>query len=298
MQKIINYPLFSVLIANYNNGKFIKSAIESVKKQSYNNWEIIIVDDCSTDNSCSLYKEYELDSRIHIAMNESNKGISYTKRRCIDLANGSLMAFLDPDDELLEDALMKHYKVHDSYENVSIVFSRHYLCDETMNIIAESRILNIDNTESYLTKKDFHAEHLVSFKSHYYRKTAGLNTLYRLAVDTDLNFMMEEVGDLFCMNDICYKYRKNLKTMATSNYSKHMFWNMLVQYDACKRRQVDVESQIYEWFQSTVSFMISQQIYETESRIRKSLAYRIGKTILVPIKYIKSLFSNTNNQDK
>ena len=54
-----NQPLFSVLIANYNNGKYLMDAIESVRRQTYTNWEIILVDDSSTDNSCELYNEPE-----------------------------------------------------------------------------------------------------------------------------------------------------------------------------------------------------------------------------------------------
>ena len=54
-----NQPLFSVLIANYNNGKYLMDAIESVRRQTYTNWEIILVDDGSTDNSHELYKELE-----------------------------------------------------------------------------------------------------------------------------------------------------------------------------------------------------------------------------------------------
>lgn len=55
-------PLFSVLIANYNNGKYLMEAIESVRQQTYANWEIILVDDGSTDNSKELYSELQKDN--------------------------------------------------------------------------------------------------------------------------------------------------------------------------------------------------------------------------------------------
>ena len=93
-----NQPLFSVLIANYNNGKYLMDAIESVRQQTYTNWEIILVDDSSTDNSHELYKELEQDERIHIFLNNQNRGCGYTKHRCAELANGEICGFLDPDD--------------------------------------------------------------------------------------------------------------------------------------------------------------------------------------------------------
>ncbi|MBR5957742.1 MAG: glycosyltransferase family 2 protein [Salinivirgaceae bacterium] len=83
-------PLFSVLIANYNNGRYLQEAVDSVRSQTYTNWEIILVDDASTDNSKELYKELEKDSHIHIFYNEENKGCGYTKRRCAELAKGEV----------------------------------------------------------------------------------------------------------------------------------------------------------------------------------------------------------------
>lgn len=266
-------------------------AIESVRQQTYANWEIILVDDGSTDNSHEWYQELKLDSRIHIYLNVTNHGIAYTKKRCIEEAKGEILCYLDPDDELTPFALEKHVEVHCLYDNVSIIFSRRYLCRPDMSVVGESRVLRIPKNKSYLTLKDFREEHLVSFKKSKYLQTRGLNTQYKLAVDTDLNFLMEEVGEIYCLDDICYKYRKNIKTMATANYAKHMFWNMLVQYDTCKRRGIDVEDQVYDWYLKAVEFASAEKIYQKEVEIRQSAAYRLGNTILKPIKWLQKLFS-------
>ena len=71
---MIDNPLFSVLIANYNNGRFLMDAINSVRRQTYTNWEIILVDDASSDNSNTLYDLLNSDPRIHLFYNDSNKG--------------------------------------------------------------------------------------------------------------------------------------------------------------------------------------------------------------------------------
>ena len=65
---------FSVLIANYNNAKYIKKAIESVLKQTYKNWEIVIVDDASTDNSLEVIRPYLKDKRIKLVKHKENQG--------------------------------------------------------------------------------------------------------------------------------------------------------------------------------------------------------------------------------
>ncbi|MBR2486483.1 MAG: glycosyltransferase family 2 protein [Paludibacteraceae bacterium] len=284
-----NQPLFSVLIANYNNGKYLMNAIDSVRKQTYPNWEIIIVDDGSTDNSYEIYKKLKTDNRIYIYYNKINKGIAYTKKRTIDESHGELLAFLDPDDELTSNALYDHTLVHIKHKTVSIIYSRHYLCDREMNIVSESRILTLNSDESYFTHKDYRAEHLVSIKKALYYKTDGINLIYKLAVDTNVNFLLEEVGSVCCLNKVCYKYRYNLKTQATSDYARHMFWNLLVQYDTCKRRNIDVEKHVYNWFQDSVEFLAKKKIYETEINIRNSATYKLGYILLMPIKWLKSL---------
>ena len=72
-------PLFSILVANYNNGCYLMEAIESVYAQTYTNWEIIIVDDASTDNSNELYEKLSQDNRIHVYYNDKNMGCAFTK---------------------------------------------------------------------------------------------------------------------------------------------------------------------------------------------------------------------------
>ena len=67
-------PLFSVIIANYNNGCYLQDAIDSLLAQKYDNWEAIIIDDASPDNSKEIYDRYKDDPRFHIVFNEENKG--------------------------------------------------------------------------------------------------------------------------------------------------------------------------------------------------------------------------------
>ena len=131
-------PLFSVLIANYNNGKYLMEAIESVRQQTYTNWEIILVDDGSTDNSADLYKELQKDERIHIFFNDENKGCGYTKRRCVELAQGELCGFLDADDALTTDALQEMVQAHKDNEDAGLIHSRYYESSKDLEIIGIS----------------------------------------------------------------------------------------------------------------------------------------------------------------
>lgn len=91
--------LVSIITPLYNSEKYIEETIESVLNQTYKNWEMLIVDDCSKDNGVEIVNEYVLkDKRIKLFRNEKNEGVSFSRNRAIDLSQGKYIAFLDSDD--------------------------------------------------------------------------------------------------------------------------------------------------------------------------------------------------------
>lgn len=89
----------SIIMPNYNCGAFIGLSIESVLGQTYNNWELIIVDDCSKDSSVEIIRKYsEQDSRIKYFVNFTNRGAAYCRNKALSEASGKWIAFLDSDD--------------------------------------------------------------------------------------------------------------------------------------------------------------------------------------------------------
>lgn len=99
-------PLVSIIMPSYNTGTLIGESIESVLAQTYQNWELIVVDDCSTDNSVVVIESYR-DPRIQCFCNEKNSGAAYSRNRAIGEATGKYIAFLDSDDLWLPDKLEK-----------------------------------------------------------------------------------------------------------------------------------------------------------------------------------------------
>ena len=93
-----NY-LVSIISPSYNCKEFISQTIDSVLAQSYSNWELLIVDDCSTDGTYELAKEYsEKDCRIKVFRNEKNCGAAVSRNKGIQNSKGQYVAFLDSDD--------------------------------------------------------------------------------------------------------------------------------------------------------------------------------------------------------
>ncbi len=93
-----------VVITCYNSSKYIGYAIESVAKQSHKNWEIIICDDCSTDDSLKVIDDYinklQIQSKITIIKHKQNYGCGTSLKDCIDRGTGKMIAILDSDDTL------------------------------------------------------------------------------------------------------------------------------------------------------------------------------------------------------
>jgi len=101
-------PLVSVITPAYNAERFIAETIESVRAQTYENWEMIIVDDQSQDQTTNIVKEYEqLDNRITLIVLEENSGSAIARNTAMDHASGRYFAFLDSDDRWLEEKLAK-----------------------------------------------------------------------------------------------------------------------------------------------------------------------------------------------
>ena len=90
--------LVSIIMPSYNTGRFIKETIESVLAQSYPTWELIIVDDCSTDNTDEVVNQYLSDERIRYIKNDTNSGAAVSRNRALREAKGKWIAFLDSDD--------------------------------------------------------------------------------------------------------------------------------------------------------------------------------------------------------
>lgn len=114
--------LVSIIMPSYNTADYIAQSVQSVLNQTYKNWELIIVDDCSTDNTDQVLSKFK-DERIHILKNKKNMGAAVSRNKAIRAARGQWVAFLDSDDlwkkEKLEKqiAFMEQNGYHFSYTN-------------------------------------------------------------------------------------------------------------------------------------------------------------------------------------
>lgn len=285
-------PLFSVLIANYNNGKYLMEAIESVRMQTYTNWEIILVDDGSTDNSRTIYQELEQDPIIHIFYNEKNMGCGYTKRRCAELANGEICGFLDPDDTLTLEALSTMVESHITHPNHSLIYSQFYYSDCNLNILEISNHQQIISSDMSFLAMPFSGaiSHFATFKIEHYNKTIGISISQHRAVDIDLYLILEEVGETLFIPKPLYYYRTNTgKNISLGeNHYKATFWDIITRAKACERRDEDLEQLVYPMMEQ----VIEKSILFGMEATRNTKTYKLGNFLLKPLKLVQKMIKH------
>ena len=118
-------PLVTVAMVTYNSSEYVRMAIESVLASSYINFELIISDDCSTDNTWEIINEIK-DPRIRAFQNETNLKEYPNRNRCIDLARGKYLIFIDGDDLILPHGLEIYVRYAESTENVGMIIQKGY----------------------------------------------------------------------------------------------------------------------------------------------------------------------------
>lgn len=129
-------PLVSVIMPCYNMASYVSDSIKSVIAQTYPHWELLIVDDASSDETVNIIKSYaQADSRIKFAIKKQNSGISDTRNQCIQMAQGQFLAFLDADDIWHPEKLEKQLSFMLA-KNIGFTYSTYDWIDE------DGRIMN------------------------------------------------------------------------------------------------------------------------------------------------------------
>jgi len=220
-------PLVSVIIPMYNAEKYIFETIESVLNQTYKNWELIIVDDCSTDRSRDIVKEYiKQDDRIKLIESETNFGGPARPRNIgIEKAKGEFIAFLDADDVWLPEKLEKQLNFIQN-TNVDI-------CHTFANMINEKseKIGFFDNQKLYNFFKFFFQDKSILFYTNY----ININTVL---MRYDINIKFNEDKNLIALED--WKLWIDLSNDKKIGLLKEILINYRIVHNSISKRNSDL----------------------------------------------------------
>lgn len=230
--------LFSIIVANFNNGRFLDDLIQSVQKQTYHNWELIIADDASTDNSENIVAKYLVDSRIQWLKHKVNKGAGAAFKTACDHSSGEIIGMLGADDGLVPEALAKMAVAHAELKQAAMITSMAYDCDADFKPVGICKISGKQPAGiSFI--REIHVCNFVTFKREYYEKTLGFEARYRRGVDVDIYLKMEESGgSIAFLEEPVYLYRRHDGGISQGgNGSRAYAFVLWTQEQAYKRRK-------------------------------------------------------------
>lgn len=203
-------PKVSIITITYNRARYIKEAIESVLVQSFGDWELIIIDDASTDNTPAIVQEYaQKDSRIRYFRNETNLKIPRSRNLGLKMAEGKYIAVLDSDDVWAEpDKLRKQVEFLENNPEYALVGGGVIFIDENGREI--SRRLN-PSDDKEIRRRILFKNPFVHSGVLYLRKAAlesgGYDENLNVSEDYDLWLKMGRTWKFANLNDYLVKYR-------------------------------------------------------------------------------------------
>ena len=209
-------PMLSVMMISYNSVQYIKAAIDSVKAQTYENWELVINDDCSTDGTYELAQKLaERDSRIKVYQNETNLMTPRNRAAASKHLTGDYIGHLDADDMLYPHAIEYAVKALNDNPDIALVYS------DTAGINAKGKITgynlhtDADSNLAYFGWRPFGV-----FRMSVFKQTQGYNTkLTGGCEDGDLFMQIVEGRKFMRVPHVLYYHRSHETNTSPKNHS-------------------------------------------------------------------------------
>ena len=201
-----DFPVVSVLMTAYNRAKFIREAIESVIASTFKEWELIIVDDCSKDDTLKIARSYEVkDSRIRVYQNEKNLGDYPNRNRAASYASGKYIKYLDSDDLIFPEGLT--YCLEEMLRFPESGIGMLYLRERDME---NSMMMSSENA----IRHHFFGGSVLSigpsgciYKRELFKKVKGFDTAYGVASDNMFNLVMAINSPVVFFHRVFFDYR-------------------------------------------------------------------------------------------
>lgn len=224
-------PLVSVIMSSHNRQDYIEEAIESIRKQTLQNFEFIIVNDASNDNTQNILNYYEtIDSRIHVLTNTSQMGISYSRNQAYKLSRGKYIAVMDDDDISLSDRFEKEVSYLEEHPETAVVGSQVdvFVTGKQGDVCfwLQSWVKEFNEDEMqimmYLNNYICHSSTMIR-KNFLEQKGISYNENITCAVDYDLWMQILQKGGRICnLPEVLQRYRVHNKSITATKETRNI----------------------------------------------------------------------------
>ncbi len=255
-------PKISVVMPFYNAEKFLDESIQSILNQTFTDFEFIIINDASTDNSDKVVQKYLKDKRIIYIKNKENKGIVHNLNKGIKIAKADVIARMDGDDISMPERFEKQYRFMQDNKDISIIGAQ----AQTINTDGKKlEKMSFETDVNIIEKKFFYIDNFLHPLIMYRKKDVINVGLYReqfnLVEDNDL-YLRLLFGEYrgANLNSTLLEYRKH--DNSTDKYFKRKVWRlfkMRIQL-LVKYKVLDLKKYLYTFLNLVLGFMITSKM--------------------------------------
>jgi glycosyltransferase involved in cell wall biosynthesis len=227
-------PIVSVLMPAYNSEKYIADAIDSILNQTFQDFELIVIDDCSKDKTWHIIQKYaQKDKRVVAIKNTKNLGISDNRNKAISISKGKYLAPLDNDDWSYPDRFAKQVEFLDNNPDIGIVGGSVEVYNETFTKLLYKNTFYPDDKS---LKKHIFRQLPFSHSSVMYRREIGLENPYSnklcTAEDYDFYFRAGIKHKFANLKDVLIKYRTSKTQESTTKNRRQSYLAMYIRLKA------------------------------------------------------------------
>lgn len=291
---------YSIIIPVYNVEEYLNRCLKSILNQTYSNYEVIIVNDGSPDNSDNIIKSYEKEDKRFKGYKKVNGGLSDARNYGLKYATGDYLIFIDADDYIENNYLEKVNDVLERNKDIDVLKFKIKLVDEGENLIRMENGLNKEGVTSFeeLVKLEF----LEPAWSYVYKLSFWKEnnfTYLKGMIHEDFGLTPEilmKANKIYYLNSYLYNYvQRNGSIMSSNNKEKihKKAYDMLYQYDRLIKINYNKDTKVYKSFLANALISKTntldkeeQKKYKEELRKRKVIDNLIDDTLKRKIKKI------------
>lgn len=210
--------LVSVVIPAFNAESYLREAMDSVLCQSYDNIEVIIIEDCSTDNTLSLARDIEkTDSRVKVVQNDHNMGVSANRQRGIELSVGNYICWQDADDISMPDRIAHQVKFLDRHPDVGVVGGFITFFDDKGDKATRTYAEDDSILRNTIFRYNPVAQPASMMRRSSLKEVGGFNPEYSLSEDLEMLFRIGEKFKFGNIQEVILRYRQSSTSLTAAN---------------------------------------------------------------------------------